>query len=264
MSESVKNETIRFGMVPDWNVDSMVTLLPEKDGRYDLYNIDGYSRENFEDVGLLERYFSQKIRECMKHCENIDSEFYVTRKTTDFSLIAVLNCLIWVSRSLTVYFWDREEEIYRGTEFLTGQADCHPATDCCFPADCHCASGFCPESEAVPCVLLNRHNIGTCSELNTAVTDGNIIFSGDGLTGENIPDDRMFDFRFLSETASASLQRIQASAGQNGKHAVRFYLCGLKPLTVIAVNEARKLGFCVECMHWNMDRESYFPQNVVS
>ena len=93
-------ETVRFGMVPDRNVMSMVALLPEKDGEYDLYHINGYSRENIEDMRVLERYFEQKL----KPYEGRNAELYVTRKTTDFSLIAALNCLVRQSSKLRVYF----------------------------------------------------------------------------------------------------------------------------------------------------------------
>ena len=110
-------EMVRFGMVPDRNVMSMVALLPEKDGEYDLYHINGYSRENIEDMELLERYFEKKL----KPYAGRNAELYVTRKTTDFSLIAVLNCLIRQSSKLRVYFWDRENEVYRGMEMMTGK-----------------------------------------------------------------------------------------------------------------------------------------------
>ena len=80
--------------------------------------------------------------------------------------------------------------------------------------------------------------------------------------GDSLPAEKMFDFDLLSKAAASSLGRIKTVLQQNGGNTVRFYLCGLKPLTVIALNEARKLDLRVECMHWNMDKESYFLQKV--
>ena len=233
-------ETVRFGMAPDRNVMSMVVLLPEKDGEYDLYHINGYSRDNIEDMEALERYFEKKL----KPYEGRNAELYVTRKTTDFSLIAALNCLVRQSSRLRVYFWDRENEVYRGMEMMTGKG------------------GEREEKGSIACVLLNRHDIGISDEMTNAITEENIIFAGNGLPGDSLPTEKMFDFDLLSKTAALSLGRIKTVLQQNGGNTVRFYLCGLKLLTVIALNEARKLDLRVECMHWNMDKESYFLQKV--
>lgn len=233
-------ETVRFGMVPDRNVTSIIPLLPEKGGEYDLYHINGYSRENIEDMELLDRYFEEKL----KPYAGRNTELYVTRKTTDFSLIAALNRLVKQSRELEVYFWDRDNEVYHGMKMTIREGEKERG------------------SESIACVLLNRHDIGVSDEMTNAIAEKNIIFFGNGLPGDSLPAEKMFDFDLLSKTAASSLGRIKTVLQQTGGNTVRFYLCGLKPLTVIALNEAKKLELQVECMHWNMDKESYFLQKV--
>lgn len=234
-------DRIKIGMIQDENNEDMEALLPEKDGRYSLFHINvDYNRQHVEDVKLLEIYFGRKL----SIYANKTVEFYVTRNTTDFSLIAVLNCLIKYHCNARIYFWNEKKKEYQGIDFETNM---NVKND---------------NNTYIPYVLLHRHDVGISEEMSSALEQKNIVYKGGAFSEDRIPSEYMFDFEMLTQMARASLQEARDKLEKCGGNTVKIYMCGLKQLTVIAINEAHRLGLHVICMHWNKDREQYFLQDV--
>ena len=137
-------------------------------------------------------------------------------------LLSALRAMEALSIEVRVFHWDSSREKYVPQPFCW-----HPAQ----------ASG---EPPVRLTLCRNRHG----------QQEGRAIFDFDSL-----PDEKHFDFRWQEQQAEASLAPCR---GQR----VEITLTGLKSLQVSVLNTAYRLGIPVTWLHYDIDTEAYFPQNM--